>query len=314
MTGLIDNYLTQIQSHLCDDNEDILLELRSDIESEIEALESGQEYPVTNEQIAAVLKRYGHPLTVASQYRQQQYLIGPGLYLPYTQVLKYSLYIVIAIQALMVVVQRMISDAHALSVAGLFSGIIETGFIVAASVTLIFAALEYYGEKVSWFTEWDPVKSLGSRTVSGSRQDAVSNVITDSVVFLWWNDWFGFGGRLPFPGDFPVVATGIYDIIFMPVNALLVISLLFYSWQLLNNTWNKISLSIAVLTDVATLTILTYLLNNRTYFALTEQTPELVLMVERINFSAYLVLWVITGVVLYDLYQHAMRFRQLTRP
>ncbi|XOV78481.1 MAG: hypothetical protein ACFHVJ_16255 [Aestuariibacter sp.] len=313
MTNLIENYLTAVESHLTDNQEDILQELRSNIEATIEAKEEESDSTLSEAEIAEVLKRFGHPLKAASQFNEQQYLIGPGLYLPYLQVMKFSLFGVIGIQAIMMVVQRMIADGHSLSFTGLLSGIVETGIMVAIMVTLTFAVMEYYGQKLSWYSSWNPLQTLKNQRVAADRQDAITNVISDSVLFLWWNDWFGFKSVLPFPNDFPITASDIYGAVFLPVNILLIISLLFYSWQLLNNAWDKYSIAIAVVIDIATLVILGYMLSARNYFTTIESTPELSLMLERINFSASMIIIVIFGFVSYDLYKHLRCWIKLSK-
>lgn len=311
MTNLVELYLTDIKTHLGDDQEDILLELRSNIEASIEAKEDELEQPLKDEQIAEILKKVGHPIKVASQFKKQQYLIGPELYLAFTQVLKYALLAVVAIQALLLIAGYYLGNSEGLSFGVLIYRILHTGINVAMIVTGVFIVLEYYGQKITWYNNWEPLVFLQSKKLPANRQVSISNIISDAVLFLWWNNWFQIDTTLPFLGGLPIVATDVYAEVFIPVNAILVSSLIFSSWQLLNNAWNKVTLRVAIAIDLTTLVLLGYMLSAKGYFMAVNNAQEYDLILDHINLVAMLILVVIAGFIVYDLYRHTKNWQKL---
>ncbi len=100
---LIESYLFEVGRYLPDDQrDDILGELRSSLEDEAREL-AGTDTP-TREQIETVLNKYGHPINVASGYKEPRYLIGPELYPAFIETLStiftVSLIIVVSLQLL----------------------------------------------------------------------------------------------------------------------------------------------------------------------------------------------------------------------
>lgn len=92
---ILDSYLKTVASALpLAQRDDIVRELSENIHSEIEDKESELGRPLTEAELEALIKRHGHPLLVASRYRQDQrsfsfgrQLIGPTLFGFYTKVL-----------------------------------------------------------------------------------------------------------------------------------------------------------------------------------------------------------------------------------
>ncbi len=80
--SLIDRYLAAVAAHLAKtQREDIVAELRDDIETRIEAKADALGRPLTDDEIEAVLREVGHPLMVAGRYRSgPQHVVGPELY------------------------------------------------------------------------------------------------------------------------------------------------------------------------------------------------------------------------------------------
>src|SRR5579864_8290870 len=89
-TELVDRYLQAVRFWMpkTRKQEDLLAELGEDLRSQVEARAEELRRPVTNDDVAEILKRCGSPMTVAASLRPRGYLIGPGLYPIYTFVLK----------------------------------------------------------------------------------------------------------------------------------------------------------------------------------------------------------------------------------
>jgi hypothetical protein len=75
---LIDRYVHAVRVNLRrPDADDIVAEIRADLESHIDALATAR--ASRDDEIAALLRRYGHPRIVAARYSQHPSLAGPEL-------------------------------------------------------------------------------------------------------------------------------------------------------------------------------------------------------------------------------------------
>src|SRR5215469_11257696 len=77
---LLNRYLHAVAARLPDAyREDIVAELRGELLSRIEDREAELRRPLTEREVVASLKAYGHPLIVAASYVHGQHLISPAL-------------------------------------------------------------------------------------------------------------------------------------------------------------------------------------------------------------------------------------------
>jgi hypothetical protein len=74
---LLERYLQAVRTYLPKkQQEDILKELGENLRAQIEDQEAAIGRPLNEDEVAAILKKHGHPLFVASRYRQARHLIG----------------------------------------------------------------------------------------------------------------------------------------------------------------------------------------------------------------------------------------------
>jgi hypothetical protein len=96
---IVDRYLKSVKSCLpASQADDIIKELSENISSQIEDKEGELNRPLAESEIEAILKQHGHPLVVASRYRQEQrnfsfggQIVGPALFPFYIRVLEFNL-------------------------------------------------------------------------------------------------------------------------------------------------------------------------------------------------------------------------------
>ena len=96
---IVDRYLQSVKTCLsAAQADDIIEELSENISAQIEDKESELQRSLTEAEVEAILKQHGHPLLVASRYRQEQrsvsfgrQIIGPALFPFYIRVLKFNL-------------------------------------------------------------------------------------------------------------------------------------------------------------------------------------------------------------------------------
>ena len=96
-TDLIERYLNAVKFWLPGEQQkDILAELAEDLQSQVEERESALGHQLDEDELAALLKRRGSPLRVASGYIPELRLINPAMLPLYWLVLKIVLLWVLA--------------------------------------------------------------------------------------------------------------------------------------------------------------------------------------------------------------------------
>jgi len=162
---LLDRYLQAVARNLPRHRQqDILAELRANLEAQLEDKEAALGRPLTQGEAEDWLREIGPPLQVAARYLPQQSLIGPSLFPMYWFVLRtallWAVVIYTVVSALLIVLGQ--ASAPAIPLAILRApGVL---FTVAAWVTLIFAALEFFSARyprqfapfVLQTTHWSP--------------------------------------------------------------------------------------------------------------------------------------------------------------
>jgi len=198
---LLDRYLQSVRTFLPRaQQDDILKELSENLRAQIEDKEAEAGRPLSEDELAAILKQHGHPLFVASRYRQARHLIGPTLFPFYWFVMKIMLAIVgfgYAVGALVLIAQ----GKPILEVIGALLSFIGAVLPTFAWVTIAFAVLDIGNAKLRLLEKctkeandkFDPRKLPALRPVSDSLGDKpISSSMTVfelffSVAFLlWW--------------------------------------------------------------------------------------------------------------------------------
>jgi hypothetical protein len=198
---LLNNYLAAVGKHLPDrQRDDILEELSANLTAEIEDQEASLGRPVTDDEVAAVLKRHGHPMIAAARYAPQRYLIGPSLFPIYWYVLARALPIAALIYSI-ASAATVAAGAQRFGEALLrLPGVL---FGVAAWVTLVFAVGEFGARKYHWkfahSPEWNP-RDLPN--AEAPRPESRIKPICGFLVSLLFTAWIA---AVPY---FPVLLLG----------------------------------------------------------------------------------------------------------
>jgi hypothetical protein len=142
---LLDRYLEAVKKHLpWQRQDDIVAELRANLESQLEEKEAELGRPLTTSEAEAWIKQLGSPLQVAAGYKPQQYLIGPAIFPTYRYVLQLACTWAMIIYAIVTVVQIFAKDNP--SAGPLLDALLHVPLVLlttAAWVTLIFAVIDY---------------------------------------------------------------------------------------------------------------------------------------------------------------------------
>jgi hypothetical protein len=162
---LLERYLQAVSKHLPRRRQqDILAELRANFEAQLEDKEAELGRPLKQGEAEDWLRELGSPVQVAARYLPQQWLIGPGIFPVYWYALRMALLWALGIYSVVAAVTIVLGQAGASPVV---AAVLRAPFVlfeVAAWVTLIFAAMEFFAARfpaksAEWtksVTEWSP--------------------------------------------------------------------------------------------------------------------------------------------------------------
>jgi len=156
---LLDRYIHSLKMMLPPEKvEDIAAEIRSNLESlaEDRAAELGRD--LRSAEMSAILKQHGHPMVVASRYRDRpgRGLISPDLFPLYWFTLRAVFGVWVTVRMIVAVFQFQGTASAGSILLRLGRDILLAGFIIAAGITLLFAVWEYLEGKFRYSERWKP--------------------------------------------------------------------------------------------------------------------------------------------------------------
>ncbi len=197
---LLDRYLQAVKKYLpWQRQDDIIAELRANLESQLEDKEAELGRPLTQSEAEAWLKQIGSPLQVAGRYQPQQYLIGPAVFPIYWFVLRTAFLWAMIIYTIVSVVLILTGTPSVPAVVEAVVRIPGILITVAAWVTLAFAAIEFgathYPSKfpaaIACSMDWIPstLPPLQKEFAPGKKPRsytcAVAEVVFGFLALIW---------------------------------------------------------------------------------------------------------------------------------
>ena len=158
---IIDRYLFAVQKALPKElgESDVVAEIADDLHSQVEAREAAAGRPLTDDEVASVVKAYGHPRVVAARYEHVTYLIGPQAFPFYRSALGFVATIVVAIELIGGGVAALLAHDGSLFFSALEAAWKSLIWIFGI-VTIVFALAERSpsgaGALIARFYKWDP--------------------------------------------------------------------------------------------------------------------------------------------------------------
>lgn len=195
---LLDRYLEAVRKHLpWRGQDDILAELKANLESQLEEKESELGRRLTAEEAEAWLKELGPPIQMAARYQRQQYLIGPAVFPVYWYVLRLTLAWCAAIYVIAKAVEIAAQGLGYGAAVGAAVNLPWVLLIDGAIVTLVFALIEQFGVRRegkcdfifagSAWTEmplpFEP--GPGAKKKKRSYASALAEVVFGFLFFAW---------------------------------------------------------------------------------------------------------------------------------
>jgi hypothetical protein len=267
---LLDRYVSAVKTYLpADQQDDIGKELSANIQSEMDDREAALGRPLSEAEQEAILQQHGHPMVLAGRYRPSQgslvfgrQWIGPTLFPFYLRTLQVVIGISFAIY--LSVLGALIIIGQQVTFGGVMNTLLLQIFWLFASVTLIFAAVDHY---VLPTMRWDARKPPALQPVMRNvqqvpRLESVVQIV-GIVVFLIWA-WFVVNNPTPVFG--PVTGTyrlgPIWQQVALPVVLILLVGIAQAVVNLFRPDWTRFQMAVRLLTDLAVLGILAYLLRG----------------------------------------------------
>ncbi len=250
--ALLERYLDAVGRHLPpDQEEDILAELGEDIQAKYDQRAAELGRPLTKDDEAELLRPYGRPIVLASRYRKQQHLVGPGWFPFYWNTLKIALAVALIVEVGIPLVLALVGRSAGAIVRALFH-FPETALSVFAWVTIVFVALEAFTSSARFRDNWDP-RSLPRPRPAGvartSRFDVAIELGVSAAVLGWWSAAHRAPDLLFLP---PAVAVGPWwESIYLPLAALLLVSITVKAVVLVRPDWTGFRLGAGLLTTAA---------------------------------------------------------------
>lgn len=196
---LLERYLQAVGRHLPHGRQqDILAELRANLEAQLEDKEAQLGRALKQGEAEDWLRELGSPMQVAARYLPQQWLIGPGIFPVYWYALRLALLWSLGVYAIVSTVLIVLGQPGAPSIAGAVLRVPWILFLVGASVTLVFAAVEFFGARfpaksaplMKGMTEWSPASLPKLEKLHpGLKPKSYAHAVAEEVfgfLFLVW--------------------------------------------------------------------------------------------------------------------------------
>lgn len=269
---LLDRYLHAVSFWLPKaQKKDIVAELSEDVRSEAEEKESELGRPLSDEELAAILKRRGSPFTVAQRYLPQRHLIGPVLYPVYLFVLKLVglFYLVpwLIVWAVFVIFVPSYRAQHpGLEILRTLGTLWQICLYAFAAITIVFAIVDRARSRVEGETTSDPRRLPRVRdTRRIPRSSAIGDIVFGILFLLFWLGALRFPevvvkapapARLTMGPAWQAFRQGYY----VPIAALAAASIALAVANLIRPHWSRLRLGIRAAINAASASILAVVL------------------------------------------------------
>jgi hypothetical protein len=196
---MIPRYLAAVERRLPKEQaKDIIAELSEAIASKVEAKEAQLGRAAGDDEIADVLKDFGHPVVVASRYSGRDHLIGPQLYPWFWDAQRVGVGLVFVVGIIIAAVHALQSDrAMSAIIQGIF-GAIEMAIWMFGLITVVFIVMERTKADIRLAKGWNP-KTLPQDHIRAPKPlfDSVFALAFDAIFILWWVKVVDFPNDVP---------------------------------------------------------------------------------------------------------------------
>jgi hypothetical protein len=168
---------------------DVDRELSEDLRSLVEEKEAELGRRLNEDELAVLLKRFGHPVVLALRYQQGRYLIGPAVFPLYWLAARSVLGILAVVHILLPVMFFVFAGEPPERIVGVFLRFPGVALPVLAWITLGFAILE---TPVVWsaiersLSRWRPQSLPPIVKEEPARPPSVAGLVLGALLSAWW--------------------------------------------------------------------------------------------------------------------------------
>lgn len=318
---IVERYLQSVKTCLpAAQADDIIKELSENIFAQIEDKESELQRPLTESELEAIIKQHGHPLVVASRYRQEQrnvsfgrQIIGPALFPFYIRVLRFNLGLTSVI--LLVIFAALFAGGQPV---GHFLQVFTFQLLIQfAIVTFIFSLMDRH------FTQfpdrWDPRKPYGVRhpaltaSVDAPRIPRLTSAsqLVGLFVALFWLRAVQHSQFLLFgPASAFLHLSPAWNQLYLPIVALLLLEMINAGVTLIRPDLVRFHWLMRILTTVGNLLVAYFLITRGNPLVMTSLggAPQAAHIAQIVNQVIYYCIWFAAAILVVHLLQDARRF------
>jgi hypothetical protein len=194
--NLLERYLQAIGQYLPSaTRQDVLNELRVNLEAQIDDRAEELNRPLTDSELSQLLQAHGRPEVVAARYLPQRSLIGPTIFPSYLFTLRKAFPLVVLIYVIAQAISLFAEPQQGDLLRGIFRSIVQivpTLLIFWASVTIVFAIIEFAhtrpGFDTRWMpsSSWDPTKLPTLHDTTNPKPKSFATRVADLGFHILW--------------------------------------------------------------------------------------------------------------------------------
>jgi len=267
---LVSRYLASVERHLPREGVlDVMAELREALRAKIEEAEERLGRAASADEIAAVLKGFGAPPVVAARYEGRMQLIGPVLYPWFWPTQRTALGLVAAVFLVLTALRALGTDRPIQALLARLDNLLGLGLMAFAAVTLVFIAVERWGDPVKLLEDrWDP-KTLPRDNIRKPRSLFESGVslFFDVLFILVWLKFVPFPNELPLRdgASVSIVLSPAWSVVYWPILALALLSAAGRLHDMVRPAWNRLRSGISIACYAGGLVVLWLLFQGRPF-------------------------------------------------
>ncbi len=254
---LLDRYLQAIRWWLPRGaDRDLVTELADDLRSQIEEKETELGRKLTETELVDILRRCGHPMTVAGKLLPGRSFLSPAMSVVYGFVLRVVLLGVLPVALVLLAVPALVATRDPVGV--LFDrlgGIAQAALTAFVLITAIFFFVDRHQTRLGLTREWDPrrlPKLRDSRRIP--RADSAAAIVVGLLFLAWWTGVASGSlqlGRLGERGEWTAAWQGFRELLYWPVLLLSTAGLALSVVALFRPYWTRTRLLARVAVDGA---------------------------------------------------------------
>lgn len=182
--SLLDRYLAAVGRALPKaQRRDILAELRDELSSQVEALSERLGRPANEDDLAELVRAYGHPLVVAGRYSPHNTLIGPRTYPVFVDVTRLVLLATATFYILLGLLRGLLGGDLAQTAPHIAWELAQVALFEIGGLVLLFAGLDRDGGLERRLSAWSP-KRLPAAKIKEDPRRRLAGEVALGVLFI----------------------------------------------------------------------------------------------------------------------------------